>query len=109
MAGAGGWMRDKRFLPQRFSHSILMLLSVTLMLCQSGVLSAQELEPRAYSNTQTGVNLLGVGLGYSEGNILLDPALPIEGLKGDLTESVAVRHKRVRALPDGAACDSHPT
>ncbi|MCZ6831242.1 MAG: transporter [Gammaproteobacteria bacterium] len=49
-----------------------------------GRLPAQELEPRASSNTQTGVNLLGMGMGDSEENILLDPALPIEGLKGDL-------------------------
>jgi hypothetical protein len=80
-------------------------LKLPLFLCSLLVtfaLEAQELEPRAYSNTQTGVNLLGLALGFSEGNILLDPALPIEGLKGDLRFG-AVRYARTFGLLDRSA------
>lgn len=39
---------------------------------------AQDLEPRAYSNTPVGMNFLLVGYQYSEGALLFDPALPID-------------------------------
>ena len=45
---------------------------------------AQELEPRTYANTPTGVNLLAVAYALSSGNVLLDPTLPIENLDGTL-------------------------
>jgi outer membrane putative beta-barrel porin/alpha-amylase len=40
--------------------------------------AAQELEPRALSNAPVGMNFLLVASGYVYGNMLLDPALPIE-------------------------------
>ncbi len=40
--------------------------------------SAQDLEPRAYSNVPVGLNFLIVGYGYAEGGLSTDPALPIE-------------------------------
>ncbi len=46
--------------------------------------AAQELEPRTYANTPTGVNLLAVAYALSSGNVLLDPTLPIENLDGTL-------------------------
>lgn len=45
---------------------------------------AQELEPRRYAQTPTGVNFIAVGYGLSTGNVLMDPALPIEGLDAEL-------------------------
>jgi hypothetical protein len=39
---------------------------------------AQDLEPRAYSNTPAGMNFLLVGYQYSQGALLFDPSLPIE-------------------------------
>ena len=45
---------------------------------------AQELEPRTYANTPTGVNLLAVAYANSSGNVLLDPTLPIENLDGTM-------------------------
>lgn len=50
---------------------------------------AQELEPRLLSNAPVGMNFTVLGYGYSRGNILLDPALPIEGLNGSLHAAVA--------------------
>ena len=43
-----------------------------------------------------------VAVGFSEGNILLDPALPIEGLKGDLRYG-AVRYVRTLDLLERSA------
>jgi hypothetical protein len=39
---------------------------------------AQELEPRAYGNTPTGLNFLIVGYGYAEGGLATDPSVPLE-------------------------------
>jgi hypothetical protein len=40
--------------------------------------SAQDLEPRSYSNVPVGLNFLIVGYGYTEGGASTDPSLPIE-------------------------------
>ena len=42
-----------------------------------GAAHAQDLEPRAYSNTPVGLNFLVAGYSYSEGKIAFDPTLPI--------------------------------
>lgn len=63
---------------------------------------AQELEPRTYANTAVGINLASAVFGYSRGNVLLDPALPIEDLDGDLNYG-AVRYVRTFGLFDRAA------
>jgi len=38
---------------------------------------AQDLEPRAYSNTPVGMNFLLVGYQYSKGDLLFDPTIPV--------------------------------
>ena len=43
----------------------------------SAIAHAQDLEPRAYTNTPVGMNFLLIGYQYSEGALLFDPALPI--------------------------------
>ena len=42
---------------------------------------AQELEPRAYSNTPVGLNFFLAGYGYMEGDVLPDPSVPVEDAK----------------------------
>lgn len=39
--------------------------------------TAQELEPRTYSNAPVGLNFVVIGYQYSEGGLLFDPAVPI--------------------------------
>jgi hypothetical protein len=39
---------------------------------------AQDLEPRLYTNVPVGVNFLGAGYVFSEGNVLFDPAVSLE-------------------------------
>jgi len=55
--------------------------------------AAQELEPRLWSNLPVGANFLGVGYGFSSGNILLDPSLPVEDADAEVN-SVSVRYLR---------------
>jgi hypothetical protein len=43
--------------------------------------AAQELEPRALTNVPIGWNFAMVGYRYATGNVLLDPAVPIEDLE----------------------------
>lgn len=38
---------------------------------------AQEIEPRAYSNTPVGVNFLIASYAYAEGGVAIDPSLPV--------------------------------
>ncbi len=47
-------------------------------------LSAQELEPRAYSPAPVGTKFLIAGLGGSKGSILLDPSLDVADVQADL-------------------------
>lgn len=49
---------------------------------------SQELEPRAITNLPVGTNFLVAAYAYTYGDILLDPALPIEGFETKLHTSV---------------------
>ena len=46
--------------------------------------TAQELEPRALTNIPVGTNFVVLGYAYAQGNILLDPAIPVEDLDSKL-------------------------
>jgi hypothetical protein len=41
---------------------------------------AQDLEPRAYSNSPIGLNFILAGFGHTTGSVLTDPALPVENV-----------------------------
>lgn len=58
-----------------------------LLVC--GTATAQDLEPRRWSPLPTGVTFAGVGLGYSQGDIFLDPVLQIEDADFNVTLGVA--------------------
>ena len=62
---------------------ISLLVAGTLILVVTPV-RGQELEPRLYSNTPVGVNALALSYGYSGGNVLLVPSLPLEDVDGSL-------------------------
>ena len=47
-------------------------------------LKAQELEPRALTNLPVGMNFAVAGYAYAQGNLLFDPALPIEDTNSKL-------------------------
>lgn len=50
----------------------------------AATLRAQELEPRALQNAPVGSTFLVLATGYSHGNLLFDPALPIENAQADV-------------------------
>jgi hypothetical protein len=45
---------------------------------------AQDLEPRLYTNVPVGMNFLGAGYAYSDGNVLFDPAVALENAQIEL-------------------------
>ena len=51
------------------------------MLCSR--LLAQDLEPRAYSNSPTGLNFAIAGYAYLKGSVLTDPSLPLENVSNE--------------------------
>jgi len=53
---------------------------VLSLLAGSHPLYPQELEPRSLSNIPMGTNFIGAAYGWSSGNVLMDPALPVEDL-----------------------------
>jgi hypothetical protein len=52
--------------------------------CAAGVCHAQEIEPRAYSPSPSGVNFLIAVAGYSEGGVLTDPSLPVTDIEAQI-------------------------
>jgi hypothetical protein len=52
------------------------LALVAFAICSSNA-KAQDIEPRAFSNAPVGMNFLIAGYGYTEGNVLFDPSVPL--------------------------------
>jgi len=50
---------------------------------------SQELEPRSLLNVPVGTNFIITGYGYGQGNIMLDPSIPIEDFNAKLHTFVA--------------------
>lgn len=63
------------------NNTFIILILCSLNYCTG---FSQELEPRAMTNLPVGTNFLIGGYGYAQGNLLLDPALPIEGLNSNI-------------------------
>lgn len=72
-------------------------LAAALALLLSSIASAQELEPRRYTNTPVGMNFLGFVYAHSRGNLLLDPALAIDDVDANV-HIFALRYVRSLAL-----------
>ena len=51
--------------------------------------TAQDLEPRAFSPAPVGLNFVALGYAYSWGNVLFDPAIPIEDGNGNVNSVIA--------------------
>jgi hypothetical protein len=66
---------------------------VTVAVLAAGPASAQELEPRAFSNVPVGMNFGIAGYGFMAGNVLFDPALPAEDVQADV-HSLVVAYVR---------------
>ena len=55
-----------------------------LIAAASSDVSAQELEPRAYSPSPSGVNFLGLGYLRSAGGVAVDPSLPLDNVDAEV-------------------------
>jgi hypothetical protein len=64
-----------------FPAALVVLIVLLLYPCVS---TGQELEPRSLTNVPVGTNFVVAGYGYTQGDILLDPAAPIEDLNAKL-------------------------
>ena len=63
--------------PGRIVRVVLSAVVVLSALSVARPAAAQDLEPRAFSPTPTGLNFVALGYGYSWGNVVLDPSLLI--------------------------------
>lgn len=76
-----------------------MLLALLLPLARA---EAQELEARTYANVPKGVNFAALAYSYSRGNVLLDPALPLEDVRAEV-HSAVLRYVRTFGIAGKAA------
>jgi len=60
-----------------------LVRSFALVLAVAATLQAQDLEPRAYSNSPIGLNFAVAGYAYAKGDVLTDPSLPLENVSND--------------------------
>ena len=67
-----------------FKLTMRSFLILLLLLCWADTLFAQDLEPRRWSQIPTGLNFAGIGYGYTNGDIFLDPVLLAEDVTFDL-------------------------
>jgi hypothetical protein len=66
---------------------------------------AQDLEPRLYTNVPLGINFLGAGYGYSEGNVLFDPTIPLDNAAIEIDGPVLGYGRSVRLGPFSGKVD----
>jgi hypothetical protein len=71
----------------------------------AGFASAQDLEPRLYTNVPVGINFLGVGYAYSDGNVLFDPAVALENAEIEIDGPALGYGRSVRLGPFSGKVD----
>ncbi len=73
---------------EAYRSSKIAFITILLLLSSRGF--SQELEPRGLTNVPVGTNFAILGYAYAFGNILFDPALPLEDVNAN-TPSVKSR------------------
>src|SRR5678816_1320829 len=63
---------------------IQRLITVVIIFGFAAELTAQQLEPRAYSISPIGVNVVNVSYAYSDGDLSFDPSLPIDNASAQI-------------------------
>jgi hypothetical protein len=58
------------------------------VLLRAGAVSAQQLEPRAYSPSPVGANFLGLGYTFSSGGAVMDPSSPVTNIEASVHSAV---------------------
>jgi len=75
------------------SMNLPRILTLLLVLVSATSVEAQELEPRRWSHLPKGANFLGGGYAYTEGDLVFDPVLKIEGATVEL-HTLALKYIR---------------
>jgi hypothetical protein len=65
-----------RFIPSNSCKAIIAAAA----LAECSALRAQDMEPRAYTNSPTGLSFAIAGYAYSKGSVQTDPALPVDNV-----------------------------
>jgi hypothetical protein len=68
-------------------------------------LRAQDLEPRAYSNSPIGLNFVIIGYGYASGSVLTDPSLPLENVSNQANAGILAFATTLDVLGQSAKFD----
>lgn len=81
-------MNRWRIYRRRASGAIVCLAGIIIFLLMAIPLTGQELEPRAYSASPTGLNFLAVGFARSSGGIIFDPSIPVTNVHAKINSPV---------------------
>lgn len=68
----------------RFSSMVVVLAVLVI----TGTATAQDLEPRSFSQTPVGMNFVSMTYGYSIGEVLFDQAVPITDAEGRVSNVI---------------------
>jgi len=79
------------------SSRIRVILAVAAVLVPCPLVFAQEMEPRAFSPAPVGMQFAAVVYGHSQGDLVFDPSLPVEGAEASV-DSLALGYVRVFGL-----------
>jgi len=71
-----------------YNRKQLTVLFAVILLSKVFSVSAQELEPRAYSNAPVGLNFVLLGYQRSQGGLLFDPSVPITDADSDINVTI---------------------
>ncbi len=81
------------------------LALVVIVLTALGAAEAQELEPRAFSNTPVGMNFLLLGYGYSHGDVALDSSSPLQDTTATVNGAFLAYARSLNVLARSAKID----
>jgi hypothetical protein len=74
-------------------HKLYKLLCIAFFLTFSITAKAQDLDPRAYARLPVNMSFIVVGFGYTYGNVIIDPSLPLQDLDAKMeSPMVGVGH-----------------
>jgi len=89
----------------RTSLAALTVAAAALVAAPFGAALAQDLEPRLYTNVPLGINFLGLGVGYSDGNVLFDPTIPLDNAQIEIDGPVLGYGRWIRRGPFSGKVD----
>ena len=70
--------------------TVFLLILASIILSGTSTVQAQNLEPRSFSQTPTGMNFVIVAMGYAQGNMLFDQATTLENVTGEVTSLAGI-------------------